>query len=49
MKPTAFRDTTMLLIYKNRVIKIAVNYHEGSLSAKARDALSVLLGGLKFI
>jgi hypothetical protein len=49
LKPTATRDTTMLLIYKNRLVKISVNYYEGSFSPKARDAIGALFASIKFI
>jgi len=49
MKPNATRDTTMLLIHQNRIIKISVNYHEGTFGPKARDALTSLFSSIKFL
>ena len=49
LKPTATRDTTMLLLYKSRLVKISVNYYDGTFSPKAQEALGALLSSLKFI
>ena len=48
MKPVATRDTTMILMYKNRIIKISVNYYDGTFGQKARDALGPVLSSLSF-
>ena len=49
LKPTATRDTTMFLLYKGRLVKITVNYYDGTFSPKARDALGTILSSIKFI
>jgi hypothetical protein len=49
MKPTATRDTTMFLLYKGRLVKISVNYYDGTFSPKAREALEAILSSFKFI
>ena len=49
LKPTATRDTTMYLIYRNHLVKVTVNYYDGSFNPKAREALGALLSSLKFI
>ena len=49
LKPTTTRDTTMFLIYKNRPVKISINYYDGTFSKKAQGALKALLTSLKFV
>ena len=49
LQPTATRDTTMFLLYKGRLVKVTVNYYDGTFSPKARDALSKILGSIKFV
>ena len=49
LKPTATRDTTMFLLYKGRLVKITVNYYDGTFSPKAREALEKILSSLKFV
>jgi hypothetical protein len=49
LKPTATRDTTMLLIHKSRLVKISVNYYDGMFTPKAREALSGLFTSFKFL
>lgn len=49
LKPTATRDTTMFLLYKGRLVKITVNYYDGTFSPKASEALGAILSSLKFI
>jgi hypothetical protein len=47
--PKSTRDTTMLLIYKGRLVKVSVNYFDGTLTSKSEDALRSLLASLKFV
>ena len=49
LKPTPARDTTMFLLYKGRIVKITVNYYDGTFSPKARDALGKILASIRFI
>lgn len=49
LKPNATRDTTMLLIHKSRLVKITVNYYDGTFGPKAREALNALFSTIKFM
>ena len=49
LKPTATRDTTMFLLYKGHLVKITVNYYDGTFSPKAREALGAILSSIKFV
>lgn len=49
MKPTATRDATMLLIHRARLVKISLNYYDGSFTPKAREAVNALFSSVKFL
>jgi hypothetical protein len=48
LKPVPTRDTTMLLIHRERLVKVSLNYHEGSFNDKARAAVNALFASIKF-
>jgi len=48
-KPTPTRDTTILLIHRERLVKVSLNYHDGSFNDKARSAVNALFASIKFL
>ena len=48
LKPVPTRDTTMLLVHRQRLVKVSLNYHEGSFNDKARSAVNALYASIKF-
>lgn len=47
-KPVPTRDTTILLVHRQRLVKVSLNYHEGSFNDKARSAVNALFASIKF-
>lgn len=48
LKPVPTRDTTILLIHRQRLVRVTLNYHEGSFNDKARAAVNSLIASIKF-
>ena len=48
VEPVPSEDTTLLLIHRERVIKLTLNFFEGSLSDKARALVDALLASIRF-
>ena len=48
LNPVPTRSTTLLLIRRGRVVKVAVTYHEDSFDDKADKAVTALLSSIKF-
>jgi|WetSurMetagenome_2_1015567.scaffolds.fasta_scaffold01781_1 hypothetical protein len=49
MKTSVIHDTTMILIYKGRFVKITINHHDGTLNANVREAINSLLSSVEFL
>jgi hypothetical protein len=48
LKPVPTRDTTVLLVHRQRLVKVSLNYHDGSFDEKARSAVNALFASIKF-
>lgn len=47
-EPVPTRDTTILLIHRGRLVKVSLNYYDGSFNEKARSAVNALFASIKF-
>lgn len=48
MPPNVTRDTSMIALHKNRILKISLNYYDGAVNDKARTAVNSLFKSIKF-
>ena len=48
MGPTVAWDTSYVGVFKNRIVKVTINYIDGALDDVARNALNEILGSLSF-
>lgn len=48
MAPNVTRDTSMIALHKNRIVKITLNYHDGAMNEKTKTAVNSLYKTLKF-
>ena len=48
MEPTVAWDTSYVGVFKNRIVKVTINYIDGALDDVARNALNEILGSLSF-
>jgi hypothetical protein len=48
MSPNVTRDTSMIALHKNRILKITLNYYDGAMNDKTRAAVNSLFKSIKF-
>ena len=48
MGSTVAWDTSYVGVFKNRIVKVTINYIDGALDDVARNALNEILGSLSF-
>jgi hypothetical protein len=49
LAPNVTRDTSMIALHKNRLVKITLNYYDGTMNEKTRAAVNSLFKSLKFL